>query len=52
MKTQAAAEPAPEGAGGPSPAGGEPVSVLSAAELLPLWIEELDHASPAATLAG
>jgi hypothetical protein len=33
-----------------APAGGEPVSVLAAAELLPVWIEELDHA-PLATPA-
>lgn len=32
----------------PAAAGGDPVSVLAAAELLPVWIEELDHA-PAAT---
>ena len=52
-RAQADPEPARESTGGPAHAGGEPVCVLSASELLPLWIEELDHApSPAATLAG
>ena len=46
------ADPA-DNAPGPAPAGGAPVSVLAAAELLPVWIEELDHAqSTAPILAG
>jgi hypothetical protein len=37
---------------GPAPAGGDAVSIVAAAELLTVWIEELDHAAePAATLA-
>lgn len=52
-RSAAATGPAPESVAGPAPAGGEPVSVLAAAELLPVWIEELDHApSAAAILAG
>jgi len=52
-RSAAATEPAPEIVVGPAPAGGDPVSVLAAAELLPVWIEELDHApSAAAILAG
>src|SRR5262249_55245593 len=35
-RAKAADEPAPESAGGHEPAGGEPVSVLTAAELLPV----------------
>ena len=48
-----APEPPPQSVAGPAPAGGDPVSVFTAAELLPVWIEELDHAPVAATpLAG
>ena len=44
-----AAEPPPQSVAGPAPAGGDPDSVFTAAELLPVWIEELDHAPVAAT---
>jgi hypothetical protein len=48
-----AGEPLPESVAGPPVAGGDPVSVLAAAELLPVWIEGLDHApSAAAILTG
>jgi glycogen debranching enzyme-like protein/amylo-alpha-1,6-glucosidase len=35
--------PAADGVASPATAGGDPVSVIAAAELLPVWIEELDH---------
>ncbi len=47
---EAAAAPEPAGNVGPAPAGGDPVSVLAAAELLPVWIEELDHAAEPAAI--
>jgi 4-alpha-glucanotransferase len=52
--TRAKADAEPEVAPGaeevaaPAAAGGDPISVLAAAELLPVWIEELDH-TPSAT---
>jgi hypothetical protein len=52
-RSAAGTEPVPATVAGPAPAGGDPVSVLAAAELLPVWIEELDHApSAAAILTG
>ena len=50
---RSANEPAPEIDFATVPSGGDALSVLAAAELLPVWIEELDHATAtAAAVAG